>query len=271
MSFKQIGEYRGVRKLIHDDQYLYVLTETELDRIDLTQGNVGLGIIAVTNVARVDTIPAIGAGGSLLDAVISEKFVVLATSRGLFRLANGLDARSVDTVSASWELLSTPEDIGAIRQLIAVTQTGRAQDLARKTNGGNLYAMSAYRGKNQAKLYRFEVKQVVGSSITDTTIQRISDLFVQNIPSYFANYGLFRNIFATDGALFFGVESQMNDEHSVATILYATGGVQTGSRFLNNKEIPVDLNDSSLISSMIQSSATGSWLLAGDHGIRANE
>ena len=271
MSFKQVGEYQQVRKLIHDDQYLYVLTETQLDRIDLTLGNVGLGTASVKTVAMVNTIPGVGADGSFLDAVVSEKLVVIATSNGLFRIANSLDVRSVDTVSASWELLSTPEDIGAIRQLIAVTQTGRAQDLARESNGGNLYAMSAYRGKNQAKLYRFEVLQVVGSSITDTTVQRISDLYVQNIPSYFVNYGLFRNIFATDGALFFGTQSQSDDEHSVATLLHATGGVQTGSRFLSNKEIPVDLSESSLISSMIQSSATGSWLLAGDHGIRANE
>ncbi len=271
MSFKRVGDYQQVCKLIHDDQYLYVLTETQLDRIDLTQGNVGLGIISVNTVAGVDTIPGVGAQGSLLDAVISEKLVLLATSRGLFRLANSLDVRTVDTVSASWEILSTPEDIGAIRQLIVVTQTGRAQDIARKSDGGNLYAMSAYRGKNQAKLYRFEVQQVVGSSISDTTVQRISDLYVQNISSYFANYGLFRNIFATDGALFFGTQSQSDDEHSVATILNAKGGVQTGSRFLSNKEIPVDLSESSLISSMIQSSATGSWLLVGDHGIRANE
>ncbi len=271
MSFKTVGDYQRVRKLIHDDQYLYVLTETQLDRIDLTQGNVGLGIVSPTTVASVATMQFVGVGGSLLDAVISEKLLIVATSNGLYRLGNGLDVRTADAVLASWELLSTPEDIGAIRQLVAVTQTGRAQDLARSSSGGNLYAMSAYRGKNQAKLYRFAVAQVVGSSITDTTVQRIPDLFVQNISSYFVNYGLFRNIFATDGALFFGTQSQMDDEHSVATILHAKGGVHTGSRFLSNKEIPVDLSESSLIASMIQSSATGSWLLSGDHGVRVNE
>jgi len=271
MSFKKVGEYQQVRKLIHDDQYLYVLTENTFDRIDLTQGNVGLNSIAPKTIATADSIPVARVGGSFLDAVISEKLAIIATSNGLLRVANGFDVRTAEAAIASWELLATPEDIGAIRQLIAVTQTGRAQDVARTSNGGNLYAMSAYRGKNQAKLYRFEVKKVVGSSITDTTVQRISDLYVQNIPSYFASYGLFRNIFATDGALFFGTESKNNDEHSVATILNATGGVQTGIGFLRNKEIPVDLNESSLISSMIQSSATGSWLLAGDHGIRANE
>lgn len=273
MSFKKVGNYEQIRKLMHDDQYLYVLTETTLDRIDLTQGNVGLGTpLSVKRIATTDIVPGVGGNGSFLDLLVSEKLIVLATSQGLLRLANGLDARTVDTLSASWELLSMPEGAGPVRQLIAVTQTGRAQDIARKSNGGNLYVLSAYQGKNQAMLYRFELQQVVGRSISDSTVQRIPDLFVQNIPSYFASYGQFRNLSATDGALFFGTQNQHTDDgHSVATILYEKGGVQTGAKFLSNKEIPVELSASSLIAAMIQSSATGSWLLAGDHGIRANE
>ena len=271
MSFKQVGNYQHVRKLIQDDQYLYVLTEEKLDRIDLTQSNVGLGTISVSTVATVDTVPGVGAHGSFLDALVSEKLVVIATSNGLFRISNGLDVRLVDTISASWELVATPEDIGAIRQLFAVTQTGRAQDIARKSDGGNLYALSAYRGKDQAKVFRFEIQQVVGTSVSDTTMQRLPDLFVQNVDSYFVNFGVFRNLFANDGSLFFGTRSKHDDDHSVATVLFAKGGVQTGSRFLSNKEIPIDLRESSLIASMIQSSATGSWLVAGDHGMNANE
>lgn len=271
MSFKKVGSYEHVRRLINDDQYLYVLTESQLDRIDLTQASVGLGILSATTIASATSFNEWPTVGSFLDVVVSEKLICLATSKGLYRLSNGLDARIVDTRSATWQLLTTPEDAGAIRQLVAITKTGRMQDLARTSDGGNVYALSAYRGKNRAAVYRFAVAQVVGSSITNSTVQRISDLYIKNIPSYFASYGLFKNLFATDGALFFGTESQHDDEHSVATILYATGGVQTGSRFLSNKEIPVDLNNSSLISAMIPTMATGSWLIAGDHGIRVNE
>ncbi len=271
MSFKTVGTYQHVRRLVHDDQYLYVLTETQLDRIDLTQSNVGLGLLSVTTIATNATIQGVGARGTLLDVLISEKLAVIATSSGLFRINDSLDVRSVNTISALWQLLATPEDIGAIRQIVAVTQTGRAQDCARKTNGGNFYVLSAYRGKDQAKLFRFAVQQVVGSGVTSTTVQRIPDLFVQNIPSYFASFGLFRNLCATDGALFFGTRGKADDEHSIVSVLFSKNGVHTGSGFLSNKEIPVNLDESTLIASMIQSSATGSWLVAGDQGIQANE
>ncbi len=270
MSFKTVGSYSNVRKLIHDDQYLYVLTSSKLDRIDLTQANVGLGSIAVSTIATKEQIPGVGATGILLDVVISEKLLVLATNAGLFRLANGLDARTASDVDF-WPQLATPEAIGPIRQLFAVSKTGRAQDIARKTGGGNLFALSAFRGKNQAQVFRFDVQQVTTGSISDTTIRRIADLFIENIPSYFVNFGLFRNVFATDGALYYGTRSKHQDDIPLVTVLFSTGGVQTGSRFLTNKLIPVDLRDSDLIAAMIQNSATGSWLVGGDLGVRSNE
>lgn len=271
MTFKLVGLYEHVRKLMHDDRYLYVLTNTKLDRIDLAQGNVGLGTTSVHTIATVDSIPGIGQRGTLLDMIVSEKLLILATSGGLFRLANGLDGRAVDTSSALWTPIGMNEGTGTVQQVYAVTVTGRQQDIARVSGGGNLYVLSAYRGKNRANLFRFAVKQVVGTAISDTTIQRIPDLFVKDIDSYFANFGLFKHGFSTDGSLFCAIHNKRADGPAEASTLFSKGGIFSGSGFLTNKRIPINFDDGSLITSMLQSSASGSWLVAGDYGIRVRE
>ncbi len=271
MSFKTVGNYKNVRKLINDDRYLYVLTSTQLDRIDLTVGNVGLGTVTPITIATRETVPGIGATGSFLDALISQQLLVLATNAGLLRIANGLDVRTIDSDGIAWQVVDMPETIGPVQQLFAITKTGRSQDIAQKINGGNFLALSAYRGKNLAEIVRFDVNCVTSTGVIDTTVARITDLFVENIPSYFVNFGVFRNLTATDGALYFGTRSKQFDNNPLVTVLNASGGVQTGSRFLSNKVIPVDLSDTTLIAAMLQSSATGTWLVGTDGGIFANE
>jgi hypothetical protein len=272
MSFKKVGQYTNIRKLINDGQYLYVLTTSQLDRIDLTQGNVGLGIISPTTVAMTALVPGVGVDGSFLDAIISDRLLLLATNQGLFRIANGLDVRTIDSNGIAWQRIAAPEAIGPIRQLLAITITGRAQNSATDLNGSNILALSAFRGKNQAQIVRYAINPVTASGVVDTTVQRINDLFVENIPSYFANFGSFRSLMATDGSLYFGTRNKYpGNTNAMVTVLHSIGGVQTGSRFLTSKVIPLDLNGINLIAAMIQNSATGSWLVASDQGMRANE
>lgn len=272
MSFKTVGEFSQVRKLIYDDQYLYVITQEEIVRIDLTVGTPGLGTISATTIATTAGIGAIGSEGTFLDAIVSEKLMLLGTSAGLFKLANGLDARTVDLNSAAWQMLETPEGVGPVRQLFAITATGRAQDIARSAAGGMFYTLSAYRGKQQAQLHRFDVAQVTTGSIGNSTVRRIRDLYVSDTASYFASFGVFKNIFATDGTLFYGTQSKMQDIASQVTQLISrVENIRTGSNFVSNLVIPAGLDGTHLIAGMIQNSATGTWLIAGDHGLRANE
>ena len=272
MSFKKVGDYSQVRKLIYDDQYLYIIMQEEIVRIDLTLETPGLGSVSATTIATTAGIGAIGSEGTFLDAIVSEKLMVFGTSAGLFRLSNGLDARTVDANSASWQRLETPEGVGPVRQLFAITQTGRMQDSARASAGGMFYALSAYRGKQQAQLHRFDVAQVTSGSIGNNTVTRIADLYMSDIPSYFASFGVFKNVFATDGTLFYGTQSKIPGvDAQVTQLLSRDATIHTGSNFVSNVVIPVAFNGTLLITGMIQNSATGTWLIAGDHGLRANE
>ncbi len=183
------------------------------------------------------------------------------------RSADGIDVRT--DANISWQHIPVPETVGPITQLVAVTPTHRAQDII--NTGGNILVLSAFRSKDQAQIERYTVNPSPGG-VTSNTITRIDDLFVKDIPSYFANFGLFYNSIATDGSLYYGVRNQqLGDEHAAVTVLFSTKGIYTGSRFLSNRIIPVDLRTISLIAAMIQNSATGSWLIGTDRGLRINE
>ena len=268
------GEYRFVQKIINDGNYLYILTDKKLDRIDLTADNIGLGNINPVMIADEEQILPVGAEGTFLDVVISEKLGVIATNNQIFRTN---DLQNVQNVGqgALWQLVATPEGTGPVRQLTPISSSGRGQDVSKGNAGGNLYALSAYRGKNQSQIFRYSIAPTETAIVTGNTIKKLPDIFVKNIPSFFASFGIFRNIFATDGSLYFGTRSQDVDDDPVVTFLtsLATGSVQTGfqGRPLFTREINVGLENSTLITAMLKNSASGSWIVASDNGLRINE
>ncbi len=269
MAFKKFGTYSFVRKIVNDDQYLYILTNKQLDRIDLTQGTPGLGSFTAQTIATADNL--VTAPGSFLDVIVSGRLAMLATSKGLLRIADGYNVQTLGNDSFAWQIVETPEGAGPVRQLVAATKTGRMQDVARSVNGGLVYALSAYSGLDQGKVFRYAIAQTAASNVNGNSVQKVDDLFVKDKPAYFANYGNFKNIFATDGAAYFGAVSKQLDNDALLTILFSRSGLHSGSRFLSNRVVPVTISQASILSGLILNSATGSWLLGSNDGLRINE
>lgn len=267
-EFKKISSYKYVQKLVYDDAFLYVLTNIKLDRIDLLNSNFATGDLVVTTIAAVGVTPRISNCSTLFDLIISEKLGLLATSDGLFRIANGKDIRTAH--ATDWKQVSIPEGCGSVIQLCALSKTGREQDVARFV-GGDLYALVAYSGKNRAQTNRFSIKPVDNEEITDETIQPLPDLFVKNISSYFVSFGQFRNWIVSDGALFFHeINRNLCDDPAIYLL---SGRARSGIRFLADKNppIPLTFHDACFLLPLVRNSATGAWLLAGNDGLRINE
>jgi hypothetical protein len=275
MSFKGVGDYRFVRKLMCDNEFLYVLTDTQLDRIDLNAENVGLGIINPITLATTYQVPGIGANGIFLDFIVSGKFALIATSGGLVRVGNNADiSTAIDEASVDWTTVPVPESDGCVYKLIPLSETGRAQDFARGT-GAQLYALGAYRGKERAQINRFVVHGLSNDdSISDTTILPLPDLFIKDRLSFLVNFGDLRTVFATDGSAFFHARSR---EHGVNARVDALPLVQSppqsGIRFGGPRSLLVNtgIPNQSFIGAILRDSASGSWLVSGDFGLRVNE
>ncbi len=276
MTFKRIGGYSFVRKLMCDDGFLYVLTDTQLDRIDLSQGNIGLGQFDPVTIAQLDHVPGGTPNGVFLDFIVSGKLAFIATSIGLIRVGDHADIRvAANQHDAHWTLVDVPENGGPIYKLISFPTIGtRAQDLARG-NGGDLYALGTNRGKERSQLNRFIVKGLGDNDQIDTsTILPFPDLFIKNTLSYLVNFGDQRTSFATDGSVFFHARSfERGVNARVETLPILQSPPASGYRFQGPRSTPVEIGipTNSFIGAIVRDSASGSWVISGDYGLRVNE
>ncbi len=260
MSFKPVGNYTYVRKLIYDSDFLYVLTDTTLDRLDLTTAG-----FPATTLARITDFPGTNAKSVLLDLVVSGKYASLATTVGLFTVGNGANIQTANAFSdVGWS--GVPVAGNSVQpayplQLLALSQTGRTQDVARG-QGGNIYLLNAYQGKSNAALARFTVQGVDAAPITSDTLQPLPDIAFQGSLAPYINYGDFVNRITTDGAYYLNARPQ---NLTIPTMLKSG----RSRRFFVT--MPLNLSAGSMIMNMVRNSATGSWLIAGDSGMQVNE
>jgi len=269
-AFKIVGSYQHVKKLIYNENFLYVLTESKLDRIDLVNSNFATGSLVSTTIAESGKTPGMGEGATLFDLVVSEKLGLLATSTGLFRISNDYDISTVSG-TGNWTQVSVPESwCGPVKQLYAISETGRVQDTA-SSQGGMVYALVSFAGKNRSQVNRFAIQPVEISDITNDTVKPLPDQFIENIESYFVSFGDFRDWIVSDGAIFFHEINRHLCDKPVVYLLWARA--RSGMRALadKNSPVPLALHETCFLLPLLRNSATGAWLLAGNDNLRINE
>ena len=273
MSFKIIGNYSFVRKIINDGNFLYVLTDTQLDRIDLTEGNVGLGQIDPVTVASRANLLSLNQS-TLIDCIVSGPFALLGTSIGLFRVGdNKKITEATNEFSAEWTSVPLPEGVCTVIQLIPVSKTGRAQDIT-KEQGGQIYVLDAYEGKNKSRIHRFSVQNIINNDpVQADTLTLFDDLYIKDVPSFLLNFGIFKQSFTTDGALYFSIEDQNLTKPVSASLTPVKTPPRTGVPFIgvSSRTVPITLSNGSYISALLRSVASGSFLITGDFNVQVNE
>ncbi|HSC25109.1 MAG TPA: hypothetical protein VLB80_02730 [Candidatus Babeliales bacterium] len=273
MSFKIIGNYNFVKKLIYDDNFLYVIAHNTVDRINLITSDFSSNNLDVTTIAS-NGINTIAQTGGFLDGIFSQASGIIATTNGLFRIGNNKDVRIIISESdAHWTPLPIGESAGAPTSLYAVTQTNRAQDITRG-NGGYFYVLTANVGIDQSRINRFTVQPLSSTDVmTATTIQPFDDIFVQNIPSFLLSFGEFRSNFATDGALYFATRNQNNIISPIALITPSFPVPRVGVGNVGDRSVPVQINfqQGTEINAFLRSQASGSWIAAGNFNTQVLE
>lgn len=272
MSFKPIGNYRFVRKLISSQNYLYILTDTELDRIDVNASDFITGAIVSVRLASRDAL--IGETGGFLDCLISEKLALLATSSRLLRSGNGVniaDAALATSADVAWTQVILPQSLAPLSFLLPITRTGHIQD-ASNGQGSLVYVISGDIGNNRSRLSRISLADSSNAKNVDNlSVLPLDDLFIKNSPSYFINLSGFRNRVATDGSIkCITVDRDLTESPSflVLPLFVATG---TPLAAVAAKSLPVGFAGAADIVQLGRSSASGSWLAAGDFGVIVNE
>lgn len=274
MSFKRFGNYRFVRKIVHDNGFLYILSDTQLDRIDLNQSNIALNSFSVTTLAKPANLFGVTDQGSLLDVVISDKLALLATNIGIFRTGNGQDVRYAQNISdMQWTQLAMPEGLDSVLELQAISSTGNQNDFAKGPFGGHVYGLTGSRSKNQARIHRYVINPVDVNGITDDTIHLFPDIFIKNIPSYFLSFGSFRNHMFTDGSLLYSTRNKNGNQPPLLTLLFSAMEARSGILFLGARSriVPIEFAQGRVITGIARNCASGNLMMSGDFNLRVNE
>jgi hypothetical protein len=269
MAFKKIGNYSFIRKLYADSGFLYVLTDKQLDRINLAASDFETGTLSVVTLAsNTASVPGLDKNDTFIDFIASGKFAVLATSKGIYRIGNGSDvATATNFATADWTLVKLPETVGPVIQMVPITATGRAQDLA-KNGGGDLYVLNAYVGKNMGQIYRFSVHDIATAPVDANTFQLFPDFFLAGIPAPLYDFNAFRDLIYTDGSALLHAEDRNLLRDPFVRILF---GLQTGVSSQSSQPVPLSLFKASIVQRLMRSSASGAWMVGGDFGIQVSE
>lgn len=270
MSFKKVSDFCFVRKLVVEENLLYVLTDLGLFRIDLSDpsNNFVTGNLKTTQLTS--NFPA---NATFLDFVVSGNVGILATSAGLYRVVGGQDISTAQSVD--WVPIEIPKYCGPIKQLFPFSQTLLDWDFAKENVDGMLYVLGAYYGKNTAQFNRFTIN---ADQEDNATIAPFPDYFVQDncagqgSTSYFVNYGTYRKMLNEDGGLRFSAADR--DFCFSPFVELLPPGLITGIIAIRLASRPVALsldieNNSDVVK--ILRSITGPVLIAGNFGLRVNE
>lgn len=279
IGFKKVGNLTRIKKLYADSHFLYALTDKTVERIDLIEWHKTTKFKSVT-IAHIEQLEGLDSYGSFFDLIISDSFACLGTSKGLYRIQDNYDVRTISSLD-KWALVETPERIGAILNLSVTSNTGRPQDIA-KFNGGHIYAVGSYRGNNQSVLYRFSCNSVADQGVTENTLRLFRDGFIPDNPTYFCNFGSCISHFITDGSQYFSTPIKLKNElpaiNTIPSILVGKLSAlalyvkRSGYRSLGAKSSPIFQGPvGKIINSIFREMNNGRWFVTGDFGLSIHE
>ena len=179
MSFKKVGDFSSVRKIMSQGNFLYVLTDNALYRLDLVSSDFVTGNIDSTQLASLNQIPGLRKKETLLDFVVSKKLCVLATRRGLFRSGDGQDISNDHDIQWTEVTMPAYSGKGLIIQLLAMSQNLVEQDVATEDLDGMVCVLRKYKGSKRPWFNRFAI---ASGDVGDTTLLSLPD-YLLTVPT----------------------------------------------------------------------------------------
>jgi hypothetical protein len=275
-SFQKIGTYSNISKLWtatttdEDAQALYILTDDTLYRIDAADLN-----DATPTATTLATLSGLGlpSYASFSDFVVSKTLGLLATSHGLYRTGDGNDiSTEANEAAVEWVAVTLPDSFTGITKLLPIGKSALPYEFADDAAGQVYYIASTVSYQNAA-LGRLAITDA-STAVAATTVQNVTHPVlksgagvVTDAPLTFL--GNYRANFATNGATLLATSPQEVGQTTKLIRLPLKAG--TGVPFSYQQEKEIDLGVEGNILGLTRNSATGSWLVYGDFGIKVLE
>ncbi|MFH1461381.1 MAG: hypothetical protein ABIF12_00320 [bacterium] len=258
-SFKEIGDFSQVRKLVAKAGFLYIMSLDSINRFTMVANKFDDAVTAPLNVKTITPPP-----GYLLDMIVfyragGDTRLLVATTQGLFysNAINDVDADKTGVNAPIWTQVALTSGTGLSSPVTHLSFLD-VQKGGYSTNG-NLYALAADLSLNLATVYRFDVQNGIINPIKENSGT-----------DYFYSVGELRTNFLTDGALGYTTLSKHFGTTDFLRKIWMIDS-QSSIRRLESA-INLDLESSAYnVGVMVQNTASGAWVVPGDWGIRVNE
>jgi len=276
-TFKKLGSFKNIHKIVSDDTYLYFLTPKAVYRIELDATKFDGVPTAALNAEIIaqptySNIPTCNQYDSFLDLIVTNKLGILATTSGLYRTSNGKNiADNVDVNEArNWTQVLTKagNNLGPVTHLsfLRKPSTVEAKD-------GNFYAVAGNMSTNLSTIVRFDFADTSASAIDDNTVSAVGEKKerpANKTRDYYYPFGGFRAANKTDGTFSFHSLSKHFGDSNLFKKINMNSNL-TSARF-SDRTLLIDLeSDASNIGIPVKNSTSGAWMVPGDWGIRINE
>jgi hypothetical protein len=192
------------------------------------------------------------------DMLVSERLLLLATSEGVYR---------VDRAAGRAEKIELArDDAYSVIQLYAVSKTGREEDFDLK---GNVYVIARSHSVRETSIYRL----CVDSAGSDNRIALVHEYpHNKKRSSYWIRYAAPQQCCIIDGITIYNYCSRIA-QHAPHVSFMSVPRLHNKSiyRGQETNQLPLGIQDAHAIRAMVRNSITGSWLVAGDFGLRVNK
>lgn len=269
LVMQELGNFYDVRVLYADSPFLYVVTPSQVARIDFTNGFATATVEVIAVVGK--NIPSTLDTDVITDVLCCKELGIIATTRGVYRVKTG---QSVRVGMPEWEFFAVPESELPIKKLTGFGPDGLPTSI---DEGGNCWVLSGTARNNRSILNRLAINSFSGVT-NDSTIQPFfCDWFIKNKPSFFIDFGEYKDIVSSDGAEYLfarSVQGIVPSAIKTPNIKSYMAQPRSANRFIGVQALPLlpspitnALQSNADINQQMQELATGAWYVATSEGL----
>lgn len=208
-----------IKKVIADNQYLYLVSDARITRINLNESdlaNQSIDKVVIADINQFENTQA------FIDFIPSQSHAILATTKGLYYsdLNSSVQTDSLDGIV--WHNVTLPESVSSIEHIQVVTQSGNPVDMT-QSQGSQIIMSATSQSNKRGTIIRATVDQ-------DGTVTCFNDVRIRGAQSHFIDYGSFIKSSYSDGAFWYGLIKSGSEK--LRTCLVGSVSLQPSTQFL---------------------------------------
>ena len=270
-TWKIVGDFSSVKKLVWDQTYLYVMTKTELYQIALDPNKFKATPTAALNATLITSSTNVSANSFFLDMIIDNGFCLIGTTNGLF---------SLNLPSGQATKINIPDGLNCASQLIVSSPSNHPTKEFKSLS--NLTVLNNSFGTQQARINRFVIQDSVVLPFDDFLAGQISSGIITGNPTSFVRFNDYMSSYFTDGtwnlaSTYFQGINQPSNTQATPLVQQLIAGISAGTSSssvimgMASSYAPLTfLRGAINQTSLVRESTSGSLLINGNFASHAN-